>query len=101
MHNPSSPQLEDPPNTSMNLDPPPANPLGPSFKQTLLADQMSNLSIKLNYCHLDMTDELSTDSSLDNFIPLTTLDKSRLYSPWKFSLVVKVFERKIGHLTLQ
>lgn len=84
----------------MIVDPSLVTSLGPSFMQTLISDQLPNLSVQLNHCQLDMTDEISTESTLDNFIPLTALDKSWLYSPWQFSLIVKDFGRKINHLTL-
>lgn len=37
----------------------------------------------------------------DNFFPLTKTDKSRLYSPWQFFVIVKVFGKTIGHQILR
>lgn len=86
----------------MNIDYPISTEQQPSFMQTLLTIHNNCIpAISNTQYYLDMSDETLEEPSPDNSIPLSTEDKSRLYSPWKYSLVVKVFGRKVGHLTLK
>ncbi|XP_019251424.1 PREDICTED: uncharacterized protein LOC109230374 [Nicotiana attenuata] len=48
-----------------------------------------------------MSEERIAANNSDNFIPLSTENKARLYSPWKYSIIVKVFGRKVSYLTLK
>lgn len=77
----------------------------PSFLQTITSNKhppeipFIQQSMELQ---LDLSDEslhCSTDD--DIFIPITTEDKCHLYAPWKYSIIVKVFGRKILHQILQ
>lgn len=51
--------------------------------------------------HLDLTDESNAPNDPTNFIPLSPEEKNRLYAPWKHSVIVKVFGRRIGHQLLR
>lgn len=75
----------DPPNlSSMNIDDAITTEQQPSFLQTLLTNHNNCIpTISNTQYHLDMSDETLEEPSLDNFIPLSTEDKYRLYSPWK------------------
>lgn len=75
-----------------------------SFKNTLLShNQIHHLqsTCHTTHSHIDFSDETTNDYQPDTFIPLTSTDKTRLYSPWKSSVIVKVFGRKVGHQTLR
>ncbi|XP_019237871.1 PREDICTED: uncharacterized protein LOC109218010 [Nicotiana attenuata] len=77
----------------------------PSFLQTLISNKHPptipyiQQSMELE---LDLSDEsLHCNQDDDIFIPITTEDKCRLYTPWKYSIIVKLFGRKIAHNILQ
>ncbi|XP_075078982.1 uncharacterized protein LOC142164657 [Nicotiana tabacum] len=76
-----------------------------TFLQTLLLDKHlspnpENLSNTTPAAIL--TDELLLQADNDdNFIPITANDKSRLYEPWKHSVIIKLFGRKIAHHILR
>ncbi|XP_019231889.1 PREDICTED: uncharacterized protein LOC109212674 [Nicotiana attenuata] len=77
----------------------------PSFLQTLISNKhpatIPHIQQSMNY-ELDLSDEsLHSNQDDDIFIPITTEDKYRLYTPWKYSVIVKVFGRKIAHHLLQ
>lgn len=96
---PSS-SLNDPPNLStMNIDDTPTNSVKNSFLHTLLSS--IPISYNLHQSHsisaeLDLRDESEIFPEHDNFVPLSSSDKVRLYSPWKYSVIVKVFGLKVG-----
>lgn len=70
--------------------------------QTLLnSHTMSLPPISNTQSYIDMSDEVLEDPTPENFIPLSSSNKSRLYSPWTYSIIVKVFGRKVGHLSLK
>lgn len=48
-----------------------------------------------------MDESTIPDMDEEIFKPLTVDDKSRLYTLWKFSVIVKVFGKKIGHQLLK
>lgn len=50
---------------------------------------------------MDLNDDISIECPSDTFIPLTSSDKSRFYLPWKNSVIVKVFGRRVGHQVLK
>lgn len=83
-------QLEDPVNTSFK-DKLLLNTLLPTVQYT------NSLPTK----ELDLRDETTPLQSLDNFIPITKVDKNRLYSPWKYSVMVKLVGRRVGHQLLK
>lgn len=107
----TSPPPEPPDISSMHLDPAPtpskeqhtATQLPLTFAQTLLTNNQFTYypnTCNQTHSHIDLTDETTNDLHRDTFIPLTSADKSRLYLPWKFSVIVKVYGRKVGHQTL-
>lgn len=49
----------------------------------------------MSSCHL-MAEEVNHYES-DDFIPLSVEDKRRLYKHWEKSLIIKLFEKKIGY----
>lgn len=72
--------------------------------QTLISN--SQFTHIPNTCHtshssIDFSDETTNDLHQETFIPLTSTNKNRLYSPWNFSVIIKVFGRKMGHQTLR
>lgn len=48
-----------------------------------------------------MSDKVLQELTTDNFIPISSSDKSRLYQPWQYSIIVKVYGRKVDHLSLK
>lgn len=94
----------DPPDlSSMNIVDPITTHQNSSFVQTLLNNytmSLPHLYWSTQY-YLDMSTEVVEDPPPENFISLSTEDKFRLYSPWKYSIIVKVFGRKMGHLALK
>lgn len=90
----------------MQIDPPssPTVTIQASFLEKLVANtqlspNLSNPNLLLT--KVDLTDETNPSIDSDNFIPLTAKDKSRLYSPWQFSVIVKVVGLKVGHQILR
>lgn len=49
--------------------------------------------------NIDISNE-EVDPTLKNLVSLSSSDKA-IYSPWQYSIIVKVFGRKVGHLTLK
>lgn len=77
------------------IDDPFPTALPATFLQTLISNTSfspipnTQLSIQTT---IDLSDESTTsDKDEDIFIPLTTNGKFRLYSTWKFSVIIKVF----------
>lgn len=103
-----SPPPEPPDINSMNNDELSHNSLvytnkGPTFAQTLLSSNQLNhypTTCHTIHSHLDLFDETTNNLNDDTFIPITSIDKNKLYLPWKISVIVKVFGRKVGHQTL-
>lgn len=50
---------------------------------------------------IDLNDEGDNPFDTEDFIPLTAIDKVRLYSPWKHSIIIKLFGKTIGHQLLK
>ncbi|XP_075112822.1 uncharacterized protein LOC142182352 isoform X2 [Nicotiana tabacum] len=102
----SNQQLEEPPDlTSMQIDGKLINHKAASFLQTLLANKCISTSINNHSQPLpnpDLSDEFINDKDEDDtFIPISTTDKARLYEPWKYSVIIKLFGRRIAHHLLQ
>lgn len=64
----------------------------------LFTVQLTHLPTTCHTYHhtLDLTGETDPAVDSDDFIPLTSSNKSRLYLPWKFSAIVKNFGKKSG-----
>lgn len=99
------PSTNDPPDhLPMQLDALSPNPTKPYFLTTLLTPSSTDLlppntqAIPLD---LDLNDESDNPYDIDDFIPLTDTDKARLYTPWKFYIIVKLFGKPIGHQLLK
>ncbi|KAG5582328.1 hypothetical protein H5410_052955 [Solanum commersonii] len=82
-------------------------PTEPKRKVSFLESLKSNLMEPyINYVTqgLDNTsflDEQENPQNHPNFIPITTSDKHRLYTPRKQSLIIKLIGKKIGYSYLQ
>lgn len=88
----------------MHIDLPPPTVTNPTFLRTLISNtQHSSCPTTYQSIHsdIDLSDETAKNDNSDAFIPLSTLDKSYLYFPWKFSIIVKVFGKKVGHQLLK
>ncbi|KAM3221947.1 hypothetical protein P3L10_021217 [Capsicum annuum] len=48
-----------------------------------------------------LNDEITPIKSANNFIPITAADKNRLYSPWKYVVIVKLVGLRMGHQLLK
>lgn len=87
----------------MQIDcPTPTN--NPSSLQKLITHtQIFTDILHPSYTHanLVLTDELTTITDPDNFIPLTVEEKTRLYSPWRYSIIIKVVGIKVGRQLLK
>lgn len=70
-----------------------------SFLQALISNKHQTITSHIQQCSnhtFDLEDEsLSTNQDEDIFIPITTEDKCRLYLSWQYSVIIKVFGRKI------
>ncbi|OIS98476.1 hypothetical protein A4A49_16744 [Nicotiana attenuata] len=53
--------------------------------------------ISHTFQNLDLSDENENPSNQPHFIPITTADKSRLYTSWKQTVIVKPLGRKLGY----
>ncbi|XP_019257748.1 PREDICTED: uncharacterized protein LOC109235961 [Nicotiana attenuata] len=97
--------VEPPDMGSMQIDDINSTPQPKTFLQTLLLDKhlspnTDNISSTIPTATL--TDEVSLQADNDdNFIPISAHDKSRLYEPWKYSVIIKLFGRKIAHHILR
>lgn len=89
----------------MQIDDASPIPKQPTFLQTLLTNKylsptLSNQQSSINTA--DLSDEIIPNNiDEDTFIPITSNDKSRLYEPWKYSVIIKIFGRKIVHHILR
>lgn len=85
----------------MNVDVPLTHSQPISYADTLLHKNVLSLpAITTTLSNIDMSDE-EIDPTPENSIPLTSSHKVKIYSPWQYSIIVKVFGRKVGHLTLK
>ncbi|KAM3290191.1 hypothetical protein P3S67_018480 [Capsicum chacoense] len=72
----------------------------PSFAQKVLqSDLFPNLIGSPGTKGLE--DEITPKNCEGKFIPILAEDKSRLYSPWKTSLIAKLVGQKLGCLVLK
>lgn len=68
---------------SMDVDPPSQQePVNPSYVQKLLHDILF-LLFSTSSASADLADEITSLVSDANFIPISTVEKLRIYSPWK------------------
>ncbi|WMV13899.1 hypothetical protein MTR67_007284, partial [Solanum verrucosum] len=51
--------------------------------------------------NINVQDEQENPHNHPNFIPISSSDKLRLYSPWKYSLIVKLIGKRIGYIYFQ
>lgn len=89
----------------MQMDDPETSNTKASFLHTLISntqtDSFANAS-QFIHADIDLSDEIiNCDRNEESFIPLTASDKSRLYSSWQYSVIVKVFGKKVGHQLLR
>ncbi|XP_019239198.1 PREDICTED: uncharacterized protein LOC109219211 [Nicotiana attenuata] len=71
-----------------------------SYKKTLLDKQAYNQG---NYYDMEhqSTPEGCKGKHIEGSIPLSPEEKERLYQPWQFSVIIKVFKRKMPHHMLR
>lgn len=103
--NPDSTHSSDLPDSpDMQVDLPTHTPQKSSFLQTLLTNSPHDLlppHIQPTPLDLDLIDESDNPDESADFIPLSADDKARLYSSWKFSIIIKLFGKSIGHQLLK
>ncbi|PHU15780.1 hypothetical protein BC332_16985 [Capsicum chinense] len=85
----------------MDLDLPDYPPLLPSTYAEKLRCEDHFPKLNEQVVNLPLSDEITLTHTANNFIPITAADKSRLYSPWRNSLIIKVVGRKLGHQLLK
>lgn len=107
VQHPDSPNpLNEPPDISpMQIDDHPPTISSASFLQTLLSNTSLSIDTIISPCEtsiVDLSDEsLLTHNEEDIFVPILAKDQCRLYFPWKYSIIIKVFGRKIAHQLLK
>nr|XP_009796013.1 PREDICTED: uncharacterized protein LOC104242638 [Nicotiana sylvestris] len=71
-----------------------------SYKEMLLDKQVCN---QTNYYNMDnqSTLELDKGKHIEGSIPLSLEEKGRLYTPWRYSVIIKIFKRKMPHHMLR
>nr|XP_009794210.1 PREDICTED: uncharacterized protein LOC104241008 [Nicotiana sylvestris] len=71
-----------------------------SYKEMLLDKQECN---QTNYYDMEhqSTPEVAKGKHIEGSIPLSPEEKERLYMPWKFSVIIKIFKRKMPHHMLR
>lgn len=89
--------------TFMNLD---ETPTQPSFKQKLITPfscTVGSRNADTVFCTKELQMEKDSGDELndDNTIPLSLEDKNRLYLPWKFSVIIKLFGKRMSHQYLK
>lgn len=89
----------------MQIDDTNINPKLATFFQTLLSNKYLSSSLSTHQRAvptLDLSDEINHNTTDDDTsIPITSTDKSRLYEPWKYSVIIKLFRRKIAQYILK
>ncbi|XP_019224695.1 PREDICTED: uncharacterized protein LOC109206329 [Nicotiana attenuata] len=71
-----------------------------TYKEMLLDKQESNLANYYDMEHQSIPQGIK-GKHIEGSIPLSPEDKERLYKPWKFSVIIKVFKRKMPHHMLR
>lgn len=51
--------------------------------------------------HIDMEDEIVQEHDNSSFISLSAEDKTRIYKPWQYSLIIKLIGKKMSHQILK
>nr|XP_009790993.1 PREDICTED: uncharacterized protein LOC104238354 [Nicotiana sylvestris] len=71
-----------------------------SYKEMLLDKQVNN---QTNYYDMDnqSISELDKGKHIEGSIPLSQEDKERLHLPWRYSVIIKIFKRKMSHHMLR
>ncbi|KAM3281318.1 hypothetical protein P3S67_028339 [Capsicum chacoense] len=72
-----------------------------TFAQKLLQNDMFPNLVDTSAVDAELLDETIPEKLEENFIPITAADKTRLYSPWQSSLIVKLLGRKLGYSVLK
>ncbi|KAM3394935.1 hypothetical protein P3S68_003939 [Capsicum galapagoense] len=88
------------PTKPMQLEPPVNTSFRDKLLQNTLLQGLQHGSTSAEEI-LDLQDEITPLQTTDNFAPITATDKSRLYLPWRYSIIIKVIGRKIGHEVLK
>ncbi|XP_019225732.1 PREDICTED: uncharacterized protein LOC109207297 [Nicotiana attenuata] len=70
------------------------------YKEMFLNKQVCNQS---NYYEMEnqRSLELAKGKHIEGSIPLSPEEKERLYAPWRYSVIIKLFKRKMPHHMLQ
>lgn len=98
----------EPPDISMHIDnliPHTTTPSNttPTYMQILLDhNQLNHIqnTCRATHSYLVLSDKTTNKANTETFIPLSTSNKARLYTPQKYSVIVKVFGR-MGHQMLR
>ncbi|XP_019255157.1 PREDICTED: uncharacterized protein LOC109233748 [Nicotiana attenuata] len=71
-----------------------------SYKEMLLDKQVSN---QTNYYDMDNKSipQMDKGKHIEGSIPLSQEEKERLYMPWRYSVIIKIFKRKMPHHMLR
>lgn len=74
----------------------------PSFKQILLTPHATSqpCAQAMDIEEDEQTPDLETVED-DSLISLSEEDKRRMYLPWSFSMIIKVFGKKLSHVYLK
>lgn len=71
----------------------------PSFKNVLLkpyaTSQHSSQDMEMEEDEHNLDQD---DNENDSHIILTTEEKRRIYMPWNFSVIIKIFGKKLSHI---
>lgn len=72
---------------------------GTCYKAKLVNSE-SNVILSIVYLGFEEINLYPEEDNIignEAFIPLPLLEKQRLYQPWEKSLLIKVFDRKVGY----
>ncbi|KAK6780696.1 hypothetical protein RDI58_022880 [Solanum bulbocastanum] len=79
----------------------------PNSKVSFLESLISNMEEPtINYVtqsldNISFHDEQENHQNHPNFIPISSVDKLRLYAPWRLALIIKLVGKKMGYIYLQ
>lgn len=68
---------------------------------TINKQTLNQVSVQGNIEDIDPLDETVNHLETENFIPLTSTDKERIYKNWSNALIVKILGRRVGYRFLQ
>lgn len=105
-HLKSQNQVNEPPDIgSMQIDDTNMQSTPATFLQTLISNKYLSPTLNTQLTSFntpDLSDVIiHNPANNDTFIPITSTDKSRLYEPWQYSVIVKLFGRRIIHQILR